>query len=70
MNKDTGKWCDYHKISWHKTDEFRSKQSLVVEIKEKYMNSNSESNSENTGIRQIIDMDPTTIVAIATNQME
>jgi hypothetical protein len=27
--KDTGKWCEYHKIPWHNTDECHSKQSLV-----------------------------------------
>jgi hypothetical protein len=32
--KDTGKWCDFHKILWHNINEFFSKQLLVVEIKE------------------------------------
>jgi hypothetical protein len=31
--KDMGKWCKYHKIPWHNTDECRSKQSLMVELK-------------------------------------
>jgi hypothetical protein len=34
MKKDTRKWCDFHKIPWHNTDEFLSKQSLVAELKE------------------------------------
>jgi hypothetical protein len=33
MNKDTGKWCKFHKISWHNTDECRSKKSLVAALK-------------------------------------
>jgi hypothetical protein len=33
MKKDTGKWCEYHKIPWHNTEEFHSKKSLVVEMK-------------------------------------
>jgi hypothetical protein len=68
--KDTRKWCDFHKIPWHNTDECRSKQSLVAEIKDKEMNPDSESDSENTGKRQIIDADPTAIVATATIQPE
>jgi hypothetical protein len=68
--KDAGKWCDFHKIPWHNTDECRSKHSLVVEIKDKEPNPDSESNSENNGKRQIIDADPTTIVATATIQPE
>jgi hypothetical protein len=46
MNKDTGKWCDFHKIPWKNTDECLSKQSLMVEIKEKELNLDSQSNSK------------------------
>jgi hypothetical protein len=49
--KDTIKWCDFHKSPWHNTDECRSKQSLVAEIKDKEPNPDSESDSKNTGKR-------------------
>ena len=68
--KDTEKWCDFHKSPWNNTDECRSKQSLMAEIKDKEPNPDSESDSENTGKRQIIDADPTAIVSIATIQPE
>jgi hypothetical protein len=42
----------------------------VVEIKDKEPNPNSESDSENTGKIQIIDANPTAIVATATIQPE
>jgi hypothetical protein len=42
----------------------------VAEIKDKESNPDSESDSENTGKRQIIDADPTAIVATATIQPE
>jgi hypothetical protein len=64
------KWCDFHKIPWHNTDECRSKQSLVAEIKDKEPNPDSESDYENTGKGQIIDADPTAIVATTTIQPE
>jgi hypothetical protein len=42
----------------------------VAEIKDKELNPDSESDSENTGKRQIIDTDPTSIVATAAIQQE
>jgi hypothetical protein len=42
----------------------------VVDIKYKEPNHDSEFDSKNTGRRQIIDVDPTTIVATATIQPE
>ena len=48
MKKDTGKWCNFHKIHWHDIDECHSKKSLVAEIKDKEPNPDSKSDLENT----------------------
>jgi hypothetical protein len=42
----------------------------VVEIKDKELNPDSEYDSKNTGKGQIIDADPTVIVATTTIQLE
>jgi hypothetical protein len=68
--KDTEKLYDFYKSPWHNTDDCRSKYSLVVAIKDKELNPDSKSDSENTGKRQIIDADPTAIVATAAIQPE
>ena len=52
------------------TNECHSKQSVVVEIKDKELNPNSESDYENTSKGHIIDVDPTAIVVTATIQPE
>jgi hypothetical protein len=61
--KDIGKWCEYHKIPWHNTEECRSKKSLVVEMKafESEVDSDSESNPERG--KRIIDVEPSATVA-------
>jgi hypothetical protein len=68
--KDTQKWCEFNRSTWHNTDECRSKKSLVAEIKDKEPNLDLESDSKTNGKRQMIDADPTAIVATATIQLE
>ena len=71
--KETGKWCEFHKIPWHNTDECRSKQSLVAEIKSSESDPDSDSEPNATAAnngKQIIDADTTAIVATAQIQLE
>ena len=66
--KDTEKWCEFHKNPWHNTNECHSIQSLVAELKDKELNLDLHPDLENNKRRQIIDAEPTAIVAIATIQ--
>jgi hypothetical protein len=52
--KDTGKWCEFHKIPWHNIDECRSKQSLVVELKASDSKAGYESESDPNKGKSII----------------
>jgi hypothetical protein len=62
-NKDTRKWCEYHKTPWHNTKECRSKQSLVAELKASESKADSDSESNPEGGKWIIDVELSAIVA-------
>jgi hypothetical protein len=63
MKKDTRKWCEFHKIHWHNIDEYHSKLSLVVEMKSSELDPGSDSDSEPSKGKQIIDVETNTTVA-------
>jgi hypothetical protein len=62
MKKDTRKWCEFHKIPWHNTDECLLKQSLVAELKalELEVGFNFESDPEKG--KQIIEAEPSATI--------
>jgi hypothetical protein len=62
MKKDTGKWCEFHKIPWHNTDECHSKQSLVAKMKASESEAGSDSESDPDKGKWIIDTEPSATV--------
>jgi hypothetical protein len=65
MKKDTGKWCEYHRIPWHNTEECHSKKSLVVELKASESEAYYDSESNPEGGKRIINVEPNATVATA-----
>jgi hypothetical protein len=63
MKKDIGKWCEYHKIPWHNTEECCSKKSLMAEMKASESEADSDSESNPKGGKWIIDVEPSATVA-------
>eukprot|EP00253_Pinus_taeda_P016290 PITA_16290 len=65
--KDIGKWCEFHNSPTHNTNECRTKQLLVAELKAFKSNTCSDPEPEpdkgNGKGKQIIDADPTATVA-------
>jgi hypothetical protein len=55
--------CKFHKIPWHNTDECRSKQSLVVELKTSKSDPGFDSVSEPYKGKWIIDAESSAVVA-------
>jgi hypothetical protein len=64
LKKDTGKWCEYHKIPWHNTKECHSKKSLVVELKASEPEAHFDFESNPEGGKWIIDAEPSAIITI------
>ena len=57
MKKDTGKWCEYHKIPWHKTDECLSMQFFVAKLKASESETNYYFDSNPEGGKRIINVE-------------
>ena len=72
--KDTGKWCEFHNNPTHSTNKCRTKQSLVAELKapesDAFFDPELELDKANDKGKQIIDADPSAIVATTKIQGE
>jgi hypothetical protein len=67
-NKDTEKWCNFHKSPWHNTVNCRSKQPLVAEVKASKSDVGSNSDSKPEREIWIIDVELSAIVSTTNLQ--
>jgi hypothetical protein len=58
-----GKWCEYHKIPWHNTEECHSKKSLMAKMKYSELEFDYDSESNPEGGKQIIDVEPSATIS-------
>ena len=70
MKKNIGKWCDFHKSPSHNIDEYRTKQSLVSKMNALELDLDSDSDSEMDKGKQIINAEPSVVVATSQIQPE
>jgi hypothetical protein len=63
MKKDTGKWCDFHKILWNNTNECHLKKSLVVDMQALKSDPGSKFDSKIDKGKHVIDENPSATVA-------
>jgi hypothetical protein len=69
LKKDTGKWCEYHKIPYHNIEECRSRQSLMAEMKDSELEEDSDSESNPEGGKWIIDSEHSATVGTTKVQL-
>jgi len=62
MKKNTGKWCEFHKIPMHNTNECRAKESSVVKLKAYELDTCSGSEPKPNKGKLIIDTEPNTTI--------
>jgi hypothetical protein len=68
--KYTRKWCNFHKIPYHNTVDCHSKKTLVDEVKYSESDASSDFESKIERGRQIIDAEPSAIVATTKLQTD
>ena len=70
MNKDTGKWCNFHKNPLHNTNECHTKQSLVAQLRALKLDLESDFDSKMDKGKKMINAEPSATIATTQRQPE